>query len=155
MNCESLEKSSSVQYWNLGINIDIPKRAITTTEKILNDSAGIPESLTIVDRKSVKNVKLNMNPVITPNGRALPIWVVPMLEDKIIGSIGKMQGDKIVTTPAKKAKIISKIIIQNKGSQTAFVLYYHLIDCNNLSVWPPFHLVITSPWSSTWTKVCW
>ena len=91
-------------------------------------------TLTIVDKNNVKKVKLKTNPVMTPIGLALPIWVVPILEDKIIGSIGKMQGERIVTIPAKNAKTISKIIIQNKDSLTAFVLYYHLIDCNNLSV---------------------
>ena len=83
---------------------------MTTTEKILNDSEGMPESLTIVDKNNVKKVKLNINPEITPKGLALPIWVVPIEEDKIIGRIGKMQGDKIVTIPAKNAKIIKRII---------------------------------------------
>ena len=70
--------------------------------------------MTIVERKSVKKVKLKINPVITPKGRALPISVVPIDEDKIIGRIGKMQGERIVTIPAKNAKIISRIIVKNK-----------------------------------------
>lgn len=66
--------------------------------------------LTIVDKNKVKKVKLKTKPVITPIGLALPIWVVPMLEDKIIGSIGKMQGERIVIIPARNANIIKRII---------------------------------------------
>lgn len=80
------------------------------TEKILKDSEGMPDSLTMVERKRVKKVKLKINPVITPIGLALPISVVPIEEDRMIGKIGRMQGERIVTTPAKNAKTIKRII---------------------------------------------
>lgn len=83
---------------------------MTTTEKSLNESAGTPIAFTIEDKKSVKNVKLKMNPVITPKGLAFPICWVPMDEERMIGRMGKMQGESIVTTPAKNAKIIKSII---------------------------------------------
>lgn len=67
----------------------------------------MPVALTIVDKKRVKKVKLPINPVITPSGRFFP----PLREpDKTTGSTGRMQGDKIVTNPAIKAKNISKSI---------------------------------------------
>jgi len=78
------------------------------TENNLKVSAEIPLKETIVERKSVKRVKLAMNPIITPTGRDFPI-----AEERMIGKIGKIQGDKIVTMPAKKAKIISRIITTN------------------------------------------
>ena len=70
---------------------------------IRNVSEGIPVSRTIVDKKSVKKVKLATNPTTIPTGRALP----PTTElDKTIGRTGSMQGERIVTIPAIKAKPI-------------------------------------------------
>lgn len=120
-NCESLEKSISIHIWNLGISIESPNKAITTTEKTLKDSAGIPNILTIEDKKSVKIVKLKTKPTITPSGLAFPICCVPIEEERMIGNIGKMHGERIVTIPAKNAKIIKSIIVKNKGSLAAFV----------------------------------
>jgi len=78
-----------------------------------NESAGIPLILTNVDKNKVKKVKLKINPVITPNGLFLLIFPDSTVEDKIIGKTGKIHGDKIVTTPAKKAKNKVKIITSN------------------------------------------
>ncbi len=80
------------------------------TDTSLSVSAGIPLSLTIVERKSVKKVKLRINPVTTPIGRDFPVFTLPILEVKIIGRIGNMHGESTVITPAKNANAISKII---------------------------------------------
>lgn len=96
---------------------------------------------TIVDKNSVKNVKLKMNPKHTPIGRRLFVPWPPMVEDKTIGSIGNMQGDNIVTIPAKNAKSVSKII-------------YYLILANNSFNLPPFHFVTCLPFASICTNVC-
>jgi hypothetical protein len=89
---------------------DTPSNPITMTENDLNESPGIPLAVTIVERKSVKKVKLRIKPVITPSGRAFPLSFPPIVEESTIGNIGKIHGDRIVTTPAKKAKIIRRII---------------------------------------------
>jgi len=70
----------------------------------------MPLIRTRVERKSVKNVKLIINPVITPSGRDLPVSIPPILELKMIGRIGKIHGETTVITPAKNANVISKII---------------------------------------------
>lgn len=74
---------------------------------ILRVFVGIPVKRIIVARKRVKNVKLRINPKIMPYGRFLSPLTVP---ERTIGRIGRMQGDKMVTIPAKNANI-SKIII--------------------------------------------
>lgn len=48
--------------------MEIPNEAMTTTEKILSASGEIDVSFTKVERKSVKKVKLEINPTITPIG---------------------------------------------------------------------------------------
>jgi len=73
-------------------------------------SAGIPLIRTIVERKSVKKVKLKINPITTPTGRDLPVFTPPILEVSMIGKMGKIQGERTVITPAKNANAISKII---------------------------------------------
>ena len=73
-------------------------------------SAEIPLNLTMVDRKRVKKVKLKINPITTPIGRDLPVFTPPILEVRIIGRTGRIQGERIVITPAKNAKAISNII---------------------------------------------
>lgn len=70
-------------------------------------SPEIPVALTISERKRVKNVKLAMKPRTIPSGLCLFPLILP---DKTIGRIGKIQGERIVTIPAKKANKISKII---------------------------------------------
>jgi hypothetical protein len=74
-------------------------------------SAGIPLRRTIVERNKVKNVKLNTNPVTTPNGLDFPILCPPIVELSMIGRIGRIQGDSIVAIPAKKEKMISNSIV--------------------------------------------
>jgi hypothetical protein len=82
------------------------------TETIRSPSAGKPVARTIVDKNKVKKVKLKMNPVTTPSGRAFPISFPANDEDKIIGSNGKMHGESTVTIPAKNAKSMSKIMFE-------------------------------------------
>jgi hypothetical protein len=65
----------------------------------------------MVERKSVKKVKLNTKPVTTPSGRDLPMSLPPIVEVRMMGKSGKMQGERIVTRPARKAKIMSRNII--------------------------------------------
>jgi len=93
---------------------DTPNPATTKTDTKRSVSAGTPLTLTIVERKSVKKVKLSTNPITTPIGRDFPISTPPILEVRIIGRIGSMQGDRTVIIPAKNAKTISIIIILNK-----------------------------------------
>jgi len=59
---------------------------------------------------TVKKVKLRINPATMPYGRR---WLLPSLADeaRIIGKIGRIHGERIVTTPARKAKTVSMIIL--------------------------------------------
>ncbi len=79
------------------------------TEKYRSDSAGIPLNLTIDERKSVKKVKLKTKPTTTPKDLLFP--AVSTEEERIIGKIGKIQGESIVTIPAKNAKDTSIIML--------------------------------------------
>ena len=63
----------------------------------------------MLDRNSVKTLKLTTKPAMTPNGRPFP----PTLPESTIGSTGRMHGDRIVTIPERKAK----------GSRTIMVLH--------------------------------
>ena len=56
-------------------------------------------------------MKLKINPVTTPSGRDFPVFCPPIVEERMIGNIGKMQGDSMVTTPAKNANAIKIIIV--------------------------------------------
>ena len=107
-NFASLLKSCSVINCTLGVKRLRPKIIKIIIDANLRVSAGIPLSLTIVERKRVKKVKLAMNPVTTPSGRFFPEESTE--EESIIGSIGRMQGERIVTIPARKAKAKSRII---------------------------------------------
>ncbi len=89
----------------------MPKPAITSTETRRKDPAGIPVSWTIDERNSVKNEKLATKPTTTPIGRDLLVFLSPIDEDRTIGNIGKMQGDNMVTIPARNEKISSMIIV--------------------------------------------
>ena len=80
-----------------------------TTATTLSVSGGIFRACTRLDRMSVKMLKLTTNPVITPKGRLFP----PTLPDSTTGSTGRMQGERIVTRPDKKAK----------GRRTIIILY--------------------------------
>lgn len=95
-------------------------------------STGMPNNLTIVDRNRVKKVKLAIKPTTTPSGLFLP--EVSTEDESIIGSIGRIHGERIVAIPAKKAKAKSRII---------YMMFF-----NSSLVLPPFHLVISLPsWS--------
>ena len=78
------------------------------TETLLRWSADNPVALTIADRNRVKKVKPKTKPVIIPKGFLFPPPTVP---DKTTGKMGRMHGERMVTTPPKKAKRISKNII--------------------------------------------
>lgn len=63
----------------------------------------------MAERKSVKNVKLKTKPSTTPTGR----FLLPVTElERIIGSNGRMHGERIVTTPAKNANPARRIIVE-------------------------------------------
>jgi len=85
-----------------------PKRRIIPPATHLRESAGTPNRDTRAERLKVKKVKLRMNPVTTPHGRAFPLPVEPA---RTTGSKGKIQGERMVTTPARKAKIINRIMV--------------------------------------------
>lgn len=89
-----------------------PNRNITMTEIFLSRSEDIPVSLTIDDKNKVKKVRLTIKPITTPKGLLFPLSIPP---DNIIGNTGNIQGERMVTKPAMKAKRI-RIIILN---------YYH------------------------------
>jgi hypothetical protein len=76
-------------------------------EKKRSDSARMPLIRTIVDKNRVKKVKLATKPTTTPNGFCLPL---PSADDKMIGINGRMQGERTVTTPARKANRMSNSI---------------------------------------------
>ena len=63
---------------------------------------------TMYERVSVKKAKLEIIPKVIPNGFLCPPCV---LDDRIIGSKGQIQGAAIVTNPDKKAKTNSTIIL--------------------------------------------
>jgi hypothetical protein len=63
----------------------------------------MPNNLTRVERKRVKKVKLKIKPVTMPYGRRR--LALPGREDeRMIGKIGRIQGERMVMIPAKKAK---------------------------------------------------
>jgi hypothetical protein len=76
-------------------------------EKIRRDSAGKPTADTREVRKRVKKVKLPTKPVTTPKARRRP---PPKEEDRTIGRMGRIQGERMVTKPARKAKNVSRTI---------------------------------------------
>ncbi|KKS32093.1 MAG: hypothetical protein UU94_C0007G0033 [Candidatus Collierbacteria bacterium GW2011_GWB2_42_12] len=112
-NREILENNLSVRFWRKGMSRVRPKKEITITEKIRRESDGIPSTLTILERKRVKKVKLRTKPRTVPSGRArdgfVPCLFTP--EERTIGRMGKIQGERIVTSPAIKAKSVRIIII--------------------------------------------
>jgi len=58
----------------------------------------------------VKKVKLKINPITTPIGRNFPVFVSLILDVRMIGSMGNIQGDSIVTIPAINENIRRRII---------------------------------------------
>lgn len=106
---------------------DSPNPAITITETFLRASGGTPLSRTIVERKSVKKVKLRIKPMTTPRGRDFLVSLPPIVEVRIIGNIGRIQGESTVIIPAKNANVRSKIIclLVNLGYGSSFGGPYH------------------------------
>lgn len=138
-NLESLANITSSKVWNFGTKKEIPKNKITITEKNLNESADILIILIIVERKSVKKVKLKTKPTTIPIGRPFPVSLSPIDEDKMIGNIGKIQGDKTVTIPARNEKIIRKIIlyfqvILQSAPHSIFRLSHHFHQSEQMCV---------------------
>jgi hypothetical protein len=72
-----------------------------TTETVRRASGDTPVARTRAERKSVKKVKEMTNPATIPHGLLFPPVTEP---ESTIGKMGRMQGDRIVTTPAKNAK---------------------------------------------------
>ena len=64
----------------------------------LSISGGIPIARTIVVKKRVNKVKLRAKPITTPNGLRFP---PPIELLNTTGKTGRIQGESIVTTPAK------------------------------------------------------
>jgi len=79
---------------------------------------GIPVKRTISVRKRVKKVKLMIKPRIMPSGF---LRLPPTDPERTIGSIGKIQGEIIVTIPARKANAKSNNI--NKEIITLSLFY--------------------------------
>src|SRR5271157_3340077 len=94
------EVRSSKRFRNHGTSITTPKMMISTTATIRRASTGMPRACTIAERARVKAVKLTTNPARTPKGRALP---PPTPPERTIGRTGRMQGERIVMTPERKA----------------------------------------------------
>ena len=88
----------------MGTRSEIPNPAITKTEIVRKTEDDTPLILTMVERKRVKKVKLAINPNTTPTGREIPVFFPPIVEERTIGRTGKIQGESIVTIPAKNAK---------------------------------------------------
>ena len=103
----SFVKSFSIRIWKLGRRRLTPNKRIMITDKFLKTSADIPVNLTIAERKSVNKEKLSTKPVTIPNGLLCPPVKDP---DKTTGKIGRIQGERIVTKPARNEKAMSKII---------------------------------------------
>ena len=108
----SLENSLSISNWNWGMRRDAPKPAIIIIDTVLSKFDELPLTWTIVERNSVKKVKLRINPIITPTGRDLSIFLPPIVEVRIIGRIGKIHGESMVTIPAKNANPNKSIMFQ-------------------------------------------
>jgi hypothetical protein len=107
---EILEKITSRIAWNRGIRSEAPNSAITKTEKSRRVAAGTPKAFTITVKNSVKKVKLAINPSTIPKGLPFPMSLSPMVDERIIGRIGSIQGERIVTIPARNEKNIKSII---------------------------------------------
>ena len=105
-NCGTLltnkEKILSMKACAALDNIVRPRIATMKIEKLRRVLGDMFKTFTKVDRKRVKNVKLAMKPVTVPTC----FFKSPLPEtetDKTIGKTGKIQGERIVTTPAINA----------------------------------------------------
>ena len=103
--CErSPEVSFSQRIVSRGMMRVRPKMVRMATAMILRKLASRPVSLTMVERAMVKIVKLAINPKMIPSD----LWrllVLPVA--RRIGWSGRIQGERIVTMPARKANMIS------------------------------------------------
>ena len=80
------------------------------TDRLLKASADNPVDLTMELKARVKKVKLLIKPMIIPNG----LFLLPDSDpDRTIGSIGSIQGERMVTIPPKKANSVRISIILN------------------------------------------
>lgn len=89
-----------------------PNRRSTITARLRRESGLMPVALTRVVRVRVNTVKLPTKPVTTPMGRYRFFVAEPA---RMMGRRGRMQGERIVTKPAKKAKRMSKSILMKIG----------------------------------------
>lgn len=75
------------------------KNKIINTDKFLKTSGDIPSVLTKKDKNKVNKLKESTKPNMIPYG----LFLSPLIDpDNTIGSTGKMQGERIVTIPARK-----------------------------------------------------
>jgi hypothetical protein len=88
---------------SLGTTITSPRSDIRTTAATLRAPAGTRSACTIAESVRVKTAKLATNPAITPNGRALP---PAALDERITGSRGRIQGERMVINPEANANTI-------------------------------------------------
>ena len=85
----------------------MPNKNMTMIENVLKESAGMCSVWTVDVKNSVKKVKLRINPVTIPNGRAFP---PPTALERTIGRTGKIHGERTVTIPAINEKRMSNNI---------------------------------------------
>jgi len=90
-----------------------PKAKRKKTARLRRASALSPVALTMAERASVKKVKLPTKPTMMPSGLFSSCETPPA---KIIGKRGRMQGERMVTKPPMKAKIISSGMLFNVGN---------------------------------------
>lgn len=102
------EARDSQRTRSLGIVRTSPKTRMVIAAIFLRVSPGSPVARTIEVRNRVKKVKLMMNPETTPSGRFFPSWAEA---PRTIGRSGRIQGERMVTSPPKKAKRIRMGIV--------------------------------------------
>lgn len=102
-NCGTLfankEKILSIYACTELDNIVKPRRAIIKIEKLRRMFGEILKTFTIVERKSVKKVKLEIKPVMVPIC-FLKLFLLETETDRTIGKTGKIHGERMVTIPA-------------------------------------------------------
>jgi hypothetical protein len=81
-----------------------PNRKTRTTAQYLRRSADIPKDRTSVLKRRVKKLKLMIRPIHTPSGLLFP-FEAPAA--RMIGRIGRTQGESKVPMPARKEKMKS------------------------------------------------
>jgi hypothetical protein len=107
-NAERRENIFSKRICVAGISKLSPNNPIITIATYRKLSDPMPVALTMLESRSVKNVKLTIKPATIPNGLFFP----PVRElDNTIGKIGRMHGDNTVTIPARNAKMMRISIV--------------------------------------------